>query len=249
MKDMTESPEWNFATHLAKRVAGVRTDFKAVQFQDVPIPDGLSHYLAEHLAAGETHYTTRPGIPELRTAIGRELHECGGHLRESDGVIVTHGEGEALYVTLLGLGLDAHSSVVVQGACRHRQLFGLIGIELIPPNGHKACNAYTLYREFREEPTEAGGDTTPCEHEIVALGGLLFSDRSAGTSLSALTTDAVVIGHLDSLPALDSFRIGFVAGPPETVKRIQTWKQALSICTAAPSQRAALFAVGLGGVS
>ncbi len=249
MKDMTESPQSNFARHLAKRVAGLRTGVEASQFADVPIPDGLPEYMGEHLAAGETHYTARPGIPELRTAIGREIHDCGGPVRESDGVIVTHGEGEALYVTLLGLGLGAESNLVVQGACRHRQLFELLGIEVVPPDGHKSRNAHTLYREFGEEPVEACADTTSCEHEIVALGGLLFSDSSTSTGFSSLDTDAVVIGHLDSLPALDRFRLGFVAGPPETVKRIQTWKQALSICTAAPSQRAALFALGRGGVS
>lgn len=53
--------------------------------------------------------------------------------------------------------------------------------------------------------------------------------------------DAILIGTLDALPGLRSFRVAFVAAPAGLGPKLKSWKQALSICTAAPSQRAALL--------
>jgi len=69
-----------------------------------------------------------------------------------------------------------------------------------------------------------------------------FLSRRAATA-PELPSLGVVIGNLDALPGVASFRVGFVAGPADLVRRIQTWKQAFSICTAGPSQRAALAAL------
>ena len=54
-----------------------------------------------------------------------------------------------------------------------------------------------------------------------------------------------MIGSLDGLSAMRPFRLGFVAAPPETLNGITKWKQASSICSPAPSQRAALWALGV----
>jgi aminotransferase len=70
---------------------------------------------------------------------------------------------------------------------------------------------------------------------------------SLGPRLSMLDRvppDAVVTGSLDALPGLSSFRVGFVSAPPGMARSVRSWKQALSICTAAPSQRAALLSLG-----
>ena len=47
---------------------------------------------------------------------------------------------------------------------------------------------------------------------------------------------STIVGTLDDLPGLSSFRVGFVCAPRELASEIRTWKQALSICSAAPSQ-------------
>ena len=106
------------------------------------------------LLAGETHYTDRPGILELRELVAAALG------RTPDEVIITSGEKEARFVTRLALG-DVPESVV----------FGS------------------------------------------------WSDR----------------------PALSSFLVGYVSAPLDLARKIRSLKQALSICTAAPSQRAALI--------
>lgn len=232
---MTHMPHASVARHLARRVTTTPMEDPIVNFKEAPLPEGWSDYLRQYLARGETHYTARPGIPALRSAIGREVHERGGPKRDVNDVIVTHGEGEALYVTLLGLGLGAESTVIVSADCRHTRLFDLLGIERVDPSSPEADGAGACYRES----PQTGGSDGPAD--ILALGHALFSEDLREIGLPIHSDSTIMIGDLDSLPGLDSFRLGYVAGPADLVKRIQTWKQALSICTAAPSQRAAVF--------
>ncbi len=226
---------------LAKRVSALGMETLPVPFLDNPLPTGLLAHLRDHLQRGETHYTTRPGLTELRSAVAEKIRQRGGPDRAAGSVIVTHGEGEALYVTLLGLGVDAGSIVVVSGDCCHRGLMDLLGIQLVDPDDAGAGNAKVFYREvgggFRD-PGRVPKEGIP---EVLVLGGQLFLSEAGAADLSFLSDDTILVGHFDSLPGLDQFRMGYVAGPPELVKGIQTWKQALSICSAAPSQRAASF--------
>ena len=47
----------------------------------------------------------------------------------------------------------------------------------------------------------------------------------------------------DDVLGLASFRVGYVAAPKKKAAKLRSWKQALSMCTAAPSQRAVLVAL------
>jgi hypothetical protein len=243
---MTELKDSTIAQRLAQRVRAVKPAAERVNFRDEPVPQGLAAYLRGHLSAGDTHYTTRPGIVDLRRAIGLEIGRCGGPDVAADGVVVTHGEGEALFVTLLGLGIGAGDSVVVAGDCRHRRLFDVMGIDLVEPGDSRASRAVATYRQIENGVGAAATheDAERAERqEILALGGLLFSRRAGDAEPAGFSTQAIVIGQLDSLPGMGHFQVGCAAGPPALVKRIMTWKQAFSICSAAPSQRAALFAI------
>lgn len=231
------------ARRLAKRVSIVPLEAAEVSYADQPLPAGLLEHLRKHLAEGETHYTTRPGLTELRSAIAREFRDGGGPDRDADSVIVTHGEGEALFVTLLGLEIGAGSTVALEGPCSHRRLFDLLGVGCVGLDAPEAANAQASYREVGETLSDRAPAAGDEPFEVLALGDLLFSEREGKVDLSSVSDHAICVGDLDSLPGLDHFRLGYVSGPPDLVKRIQTWKQALSICSAAPSQRAALFAI------
>ena len=153
--------------------------------EPTPVPGDILEGVREALLSGETHYTARPGLPELRQQIAGRL---GLADRTLDEVVITSGEREALFVARLALGLDP--------------LF----------------------------PQE--------DASLVVLGADPF-----GEALEELTPSTTLVATLDALPGLASFRVGFVCAPKELAPRIRTWKQALSICTAAPSQRAALLAL------
>ena len=108
------------------------------------------------LLSGETHYTERPGIKELREKVALKLSV------KADQVVITNGEKEARFVAKLALNK---------------------------------------------------------------------------------ITDDIIFGDFDDVDGISSFRVGFVAGPRDKIMKIRSLKQALSICTAAPSQRAVILSL------
>lgn len=189
----------------------------------VPTP-GLLDSLRHHLLAGETHYPDRPGMLELRRLVGLALPSIGYPERGPDGVLITAGEGESLFVTLLALG--PHTDVRFLGGPvdRHDALLAWMGIGTDEPRADSAAAP-----------------------RVDAVGDRLFrADDPHGlpAPASAGHESGIVIGSLDGLGAMRPFRLGFVAAAPETLSGITRWKQASSICSPAPSQRAALWGLG-----
>ena len=190
----------------------------------VPTP-GLLDSLRHHLLAGETHYPDRPGMLELRRLVGLAFPSIGYPERGPDGVLITAGEGESLFVTLLALG--PHTDVRFLGG---------------PVDRHDALLAWAGIGT--SEPPVAGPAPAPW---VDVVGDRLFrADDSHGLPAppSAGHESGIVIGSLDGLGAMRPFRLGFVAAAPETLSGITRWKQASSICSPAPSQRAALWVLG-----
>ncbi len=214
-----------------------------------PISSDLLSYLGDHISAGETHYTSpRHGILELRRMIADQLAGIGAPFYEPvKSVAITAGVGEALLATLLGLDLGEGDVVATaRREGKYQLLFRTMGLSFAhPPDDEDTkglCKA--VYREL-------AGDESANEElfrlskeqnlpDIFNIGDTIGSIPV--TDLPLVSSElTILMGSLDSLPGLDSFRVGFVAGPEIFLKRIMIWKQAFSICTAAPSQRAALF--------
>ena len=91
--------------------------------------DGLRH----HLLAGETHYPDRPGMGELRRRVGAALPAAGFPAREPDGVLITAGEGESLFATLLGLGEGEGTSIAGKTGGRHQRLLDWMRVRVTEP--------------------------------------------------------------------------------------------------------------------
>ena len=186
--------------------------------------------LRHHLLAGETHYPDRPGMAELRRRVGAALPGSGYPVRGPDGVLITAGEGESLFVTLLGLGTPPEIRLYGPGGHRHDSLLKWMGVRAVEPGSRDGDNA-----------------TGP---EIHLIGDRLFGPAPAaaihpGAAGPPPPPAPIVIGSLDGLSGMHPFRLGFVAAPPEVLANITKWKQASSICSPAPSQRAALRALGV----
>ena len=182
-----------------------------------PAPELLDS-LRHHLLAGETHYPDRPGMVELRRLVGAALPRIGYPARGPDGVLITASEGESLFVTLLGVGPDADVRFLA-GADEHDP----------------------LRRWMRAAPGDGGTTVHAVGDRLFAVDAPPFDRGHADDDLG----NVIVIGSLDGLRAMRPLRLGFVAAPPETLKGITKWKQASSICSPAPSQRAALWALGV----
>ena len=240
------------------------TSVPSLKIRTEPLDAGLLEDLRDHLLAGETHYTTRPGVLELRQQLARRITITGGPEYDAEReTIITAGEGEALFATLLGLGLSEGSRVSADDdGGRHSKLFAILGIQVVQPADVKMAPPPLQYSELATEKSAAGttdadevlrktmvGDTSYQADEktkcIVNVGSLAFGNSTFGWP--AVGPHTVVIGNFDGLAGISSFRLGYVVGPENLVKKIMTWKQAFSICTAAPSQRAAIWTLDQKG--
>ena len=235
--------------------------------------EGLLAGLRHHLLAGETHYPDRPGMGELRRRVGEALPAVGFPAREPDGVLITQGEGESLFATILGLGGGEGATIVAQAGGRHQRLLDWMRVCVIEPGTDAASEseaAFHLieYRAGAETPENGNGSDPPGLTQVHAIGNRLFaagsprassasghvrddpsssSSPGAGSSVPSARAgaDAIVIGSLDGLEGMHPFSLGFVAAPVGVRPRIAKWKQASSICSPAPSQRAAVWALGV----
>lgn len=224
------------------------------------VPPSLMAAVEEALLKGETHYTVRLGLPELRHRLRAEVARRGGPSHETpiDNVLVTTGESEALFVALLGMALPP-GDVLVGGsrAKTHEALFRLM--ELSPQRATKpraSAPARLVYREGSSDPVmQAALSRFAVEQDLPdvlnlqdALGRPPSVRRSGGAQAGGFppfsADRTVILGNLDALPGMSAFRLGFVLGPERFMNRIRVWKQALTICSPAPSQRAAWVALG-----
>ena len=225
------------------------------------LPDPGVTLAPEHAAAlraallgGETHYTPRPGLPELQEAIARRLEAAGAP--PGGTVVITGGRQEALFVALAGARAEAgdiparvalspalHGDPGVLAACALLDLVpagdefrqptaGDAGLEAGAPDGVVARVV---------TPEEAGREAAV---QIVDCGDRLLSRDAPEPFLGGVGDEAVLVGSLDGLPELAPFRVGFFRVPPRLLGRLRGLKQAVSICTAAPSQRTAALLLG-----
>ena len=202
-----------------------------------PLAPGPAAALRSALLGGETHYTPRPGLPELQDAVGRRLEAAGAP--PGGTVVITGGRQEALFVALAGARAEAGNAPG--------------GVALSPategdPGVLAACALLDLFPAAETAqgviarivtPEEAGG-AAPVE--IVDCGDRLLP--AGAPFLARVGEEAVLVGSLDGLPELAPFRVGFFRAPPRLLGRLRSLKQAVSICTAAPSQRAAALMLG-----
>ena len=223
--------------------------------EPIRVPPDILRAVRDALLNGETHYTSRPGIVALRVQIAEALSRLGApSFDAATEVIITAGERESLFVTLLALRPSGEVWTVGDSA-RYAALFSLMGLTSksisdredekgSPRQPRPAPPARLVYRDR--------GATT-AEHERMmrfASASDVSDVLNVGTAVGdgsgavpAIGPATVVIGGLDALPGQPAFGAGFVAGPAALLNPIRTWKQAFSICTAAPSQRAALAAM------
>ena len=217
--------------------------------------EGLLAGLRHHLLAGETHYPDRPGMRELRRRVGEALPAVGFPAREPDGVLITQGEGESLFAAILGLGGGEGAAIVARAGSRHQRLLDWMRVRAIEPgtdaeSGVEPAFHLIEYGAGAEIPGNGNVSDTPGLAHVHAIGDRLFTagdrpEASASGEPDTVLADAIVIGSLDGLEGVHPFSVGFVAAPVAVRPRIAKWKQASSICSPAPSQRAALWALGV----
>jgi aspartate/methionine/tyrosine aminotransferase len=204
------------------------------------------------LLAGETHYTVRPGVPELRRTITQEIARLGGPVPDADdpvdNALITSDEAEAIFAIVLGLGLSAGTVLTAaEDVCRHEALFRVMGLRVEVETSSETKLTY------RTRDADAGRQKAVLDFAIEQdLPDILdlaasFIHPTWATFPPVDPSRTFITGNLDGLPGLATFRVAYLTASKDRIARCRPWKQALSICSAAPSQRAAIHALSSAG--
>lgn len=236
--------------------------------ETLAVPEHVQAAAGAALDRGETHYTTRPGVVPLREAIAQRL-TADGFPASVESVLVTNGGAEALYIALQML-LPQSGRMVVAGPVpvNVEAMIRFIGAEpVLLPTGvesrfYPSVDAVTAADGsalLLSSPSPVTGlALSPRDLEAIIAtssdrGMTVVLDRSLATALydpalsrfgnPELGANLITIGSFSTGYGLAGWRVGWLSAPPETMKLFRELKQAMSICTTAVSQFAALAAL------
>jgi aspartate aminotransferase len=220
------------------------------------------------LDRGETHYTVRPGVPELRSAIAARL-TGDGFPATVDSVVVTNGGAEALYIALQAVVRQEERVLLVEPVLPNvRTMIQFIGGEIELMSGSAAdrfCPDPDLIARSAApvlvitSPSTVTGSAISADDLRRAMQAAveremtIVLDRSAADCLyqpddaplgnAEFAASTIVVGSFSMSHGLAGWRVGYFGAPAERIGELRNLKQAMSICTTAVSQFAALSAL------
>jgi len=224
------------------------------------------------LDAGATHYTDRPGIPELREAVAVKLAEANAvAVRPADEVLITCGVQEALFLAmqvLAGVG----DEVIVTGPALPAdiELVRMVGAaaRVAPADDRLRLDVEQVSELITDDtrlilfrsPSAVGEVITDSRLDRVAALAIEHDLRvisvESGEALTATGVEHRSIAAVEGLAprtvtingfggvGLDAWRVGYLAAQRELMGGMRRLKQELSICSPAVSQHAAITAIG-----
>ena len=221
------------------------------------------------LEQGETHYTDASGIPQLRAAVARQLDNLGFTIA-SENIGVSNGGTEAVYIALQVALKPGDRAAVIEPMSRHMvDMITFIGAEPVrvkvaPEKGFlpdpAAIEALDARALLIASPSPVSGRRIPNGHleEIVAAARArdisvildlsyadgIYTPEPVRLSDPQLAEEIVLTGSFSTAHGLAGWRVGYFSSPSADRALLQGLKTAMSICTTAVSQFAAVAALG-----
>jgi aspartate/methionine/tyrosine aminotransferase len=256
---------YTLADSLSSEPGAAANEIDLTTPETLGVPEHVQTAAGAALDRGETHYTTRPGVIPLREAIAERL-TADGFPASAETVLVTNGGAEALYIALQMLLAQSRRMVIVGPVPANVvAMIRFIGVEpvLLPtgveshfyPSVDTVAAAQGSSLLLASPSPVTGLALSPSEMEaMIAMARdndmTVVLDRSLATALydpalarfgeSELGASLITIGSFSPGYGLAGWRVGWLSAPPETMKLFRELKQAMSICTTAVSQFAAL---------
>ena len=254
--------------HDARRLGGTGETLDLTRPVTTQLPEHVQQAAADALDRGETHYTVRPGVPELREAVAGRLNDQG-FSATLDRTVITNGGAEALYIALQAT-LTVGSRALVYGPAEPQliEMIEFIGAEAIRIDGPEDNHFLPAKSDIEKLEADVLVLTSPSPVSGAALslaeisdiagsaverGMQVILDRSLADCLydptgehwpnKELAARVFVIGSFSTSHGLRGWQVGYFVSPDEQLGRLRELKQALSICTTAVSQYAALAAL------
>ncbi len=209
------------------------------------------------------HYTRRPGLAALCQRVAGLLAERGIDVDAGSGVIISGSIEEARFVTLRALAED--KTVYLPQAVPATPYaagidFAGATLEAIDPDGELPSVSGGLLivpdpspatgRPMAEAVLQRLAAWAAAGDLVVVVDATLASPLAPDAALPTLAawpetaSRTVILGSFPT-PGLAAWQVSWVAGPSSLVTAVRDMKQAMTICTPAPGQYAAL--AGLAG--
>lgn len=222
-------------------------------------PEGVRQATVEAMERHQCdHYTRRPGLAALCQRVAGLLAARGVDVDGGSGVIITGSVQEARFVTLRALAEDktVYLPLAVPATPYAAGIdFAGARLEAIAADGDLPAVAGGLLIVPDPDPATGrpmAGATLQRLAAWAAAGDLVvvvdatlaspLAPDAAPLSLAAWPETAsrtVVLGSF-ATPGLAAWQVSWVAGPASLVTAVRDMKQAMTICTPAPGQYAAL---------
>jgi aspartate/methionine/tyrosine aminotransferase len=208
--------------------------------------------MADHLC---DHYTRRPGIAPLCKAVAAGMKGRGLDLDADNGVVITGGVAEARYVALHSLAPGKEVYVAQPGPDYHQPILDLAGIRAQPldPQGElpdAQGGLLLLDPTVLDEDTQAQLAEWATAHNVTVIAdetGAPLLDSTADykpfAAQPGMAERTLTLGAFNATPGLDAWQVAWFAGPKKLAVAVRDLKQAMTICSPAPAQYAALAAL------
>jgi aspartate/methionine/tyrosine aminotransferase len=263
---------WRPAAHPPAEESGEVIDL-ARSYPAGPPPAWIAEAAGEALDRGETHYVDSTGLPALREAIAADYGKARGWQVAPEQILVTNGAQEALFLILRGLFEPGDEILVPDlGGALVQNIAVLAGASLVhvptAEGGFRltagALEAHVTSRTravlilspshvsgsviWREEAARIAGFAR--RHNLcLIVDEALVKGAYAGVEipcfglLPEIGARLFTVGGLSKFYRLGGWRIGWIAAESGLLQPLRELKQAMSICTAALCQRAAIAAL------
>ena len=200
------------------------------------------------------HYTRRPGIAPLCQLVAQRMAAKDVVLDPDDGVVITGGAAEARYVAIRALAAGSTAYVMADQMAHYQAAADLAEVTLMPfdPEAPPAdSQGGVLLIQPPSDPSDeqfamltnwaSNNDVTIIADEI-EQPMLANEALRPFASLPGMAERTLTLGGFAHEPGLQAWQVAWFAGPKALAMQVRTLKQAMTICSPAPGQYAALAA-------
>lgn len=200
------------------------------------------------------HYTRRPGIAPLCQLVTERMAAKDVVVDPDDGVVITGGAAETLYVALRALAAGSTAYVMADQMAQYQAVADLAEVTLVPFNLASPSTDGQEGVLLVQPPLDYSGEqftlllnwANKSDVTIIADESdqpLLSDDVArAFASLPGMTERTLTLGGFAHESGLNAWQVAWFAGPKPLALKVRALKQAMTICSSAPGQYAALAA-------
>ncbi|MGP3667833.1 MAG: pyridoxal phosphate-dependent aminotransferase [Candidatus Bathyarchaeota archaeon] len=271
-ESMIERPAYRVIRDYAARLGYKDIIYLNVGEPDFPSPPNVVEAAKKAMDEGFTHYTEERGLSELREILALKISGERGIEVDADGILITNGSAEGIFVTLMTI-VDNDDEVVIVKPYYPPYLYCVRVSSgkpvFVSPEDETLTPSVESIKAAVTNKTKAIIVNSPCNPTGVVYGEevlktindlaedygfYVLSDEVydkfvyEGEHRSIASYDktiehTIIINSFSKTYAMTGWRIGYLACRSEITSKILKIKSAVNVCANAISQKAAIEAL------